>query len=152
MRRNLQQVNLKQLRDKAASLAVFAGLKSRLRRSSFFRMCFSMCHCQQCFEHFDRQAGCVTGEAYLNIVHRRNKMNVQYFFIHEIRDVLFAYRVSSRLAASQFGRINNIILSTLEDLHEMAATRNRTLYLAGFPNENRTLDRVSNALSAVSAA
>ncbi|HNX27172.1 MAG TPA: hypothetical protein PKK48_07170 [Phycisphaerae bacterium] len=79
-------------------------------------------------------------------------MNVQYFFIHEIRDVLFAYRVSSRLAAAQFGRVNNIILSTLEDLREIAATRNKSLYLAGFPNERRTVQNAANALSAVSAA
>lgn len=153
MRRNLQNLNLTQLRDKPASWAVSAGFMSRLRRIIFSRMCFSMCRQHMCCQiGLELLPAVKVGWKLVLLSYWRNIMNVQYYFIHEIRDVLFAYRVSSRLAASQFGRINNIILSTVEDLRDIAATRNRSLYLAGFPDERKTLRNASHALSAMSAA
>ena len=60
-------------------------------------------------------------------------MNAEYYFIHEVRNVLFAHLVSPRLAASQFGRPGSIALSSPEDLQDLAACRNKLLRLPSLP-------------------
>ena len=56
-------------------------------------------------------------------------MNTNYYFIHEVRNVLFAHKISSRLAALQFSRPGSVALSSPEELWNLAAHRNKYLHL-----------------------
>lgn len=60
-------------------------------------------------------------------------MNTDYYFIHEVRNVLFAHLISPRLAASQFGRPGSVALSSPEELQGLAARRRKLLHLSGLP-------------------
>ena len=64
-------------------------------------------------------------------------MNAEFFFIHEFQNVLFAHRVSPRLAALQFGRPGSIALSSPDGLQELANRRRKLLHLTGLPLDRR---------------
>ena len=72
-------------------------------------------------------------------------MNASYYFIHEVRNVLFAHLISPRLAASQFSRPGSVALSSWDDLHELAVRRRKLLHVSGLPLDRR---RVQEAVPA----
>ena len=64
-------------------------------------------------------------------------MNADYYFIHEVRNVLFAHLISPRLAASQFARPGSVTLSSPEGLKELATHRRKLLQVTGLPLDRR---------------
>jgi hypothetical protein len=64
-------------------------------------------------------------------------MNTDYYYIHEMRNVLFARTISRRLAAALFGRHGSIVLASPEDLEGLAARRRKLLYLLSQPPVRR---------------
>lgn len=59
-------------------------------------------------------------------------MNATYYFIHEVKNVLFAHPISARLA-SQFNRTGSIALAALDDLVAIARYRQKRLHVVNAP-------------------
>ncbi len=71
-------------------------------------------------------------------------MKTNYYFVHEVRNVLFAHPVSPRLA-SQFNRTGSITLASPEELQNLAGRKNKSLHLVGEPSVRPYLARRASA-------
>ena len=58
-------------------------------------------------------------------------MQAQFYFIHEVRNILFARLISPNLAAFLFSRAGRIVLATPADLRDLAARRDKLLHVSG---------------------
>lgn len=58
-------------------------------------------------------------------------MTAEYYYIHELHNVLFAHPISPRLAASEFARPGGVALASQEELAALAQRRKKLLHLTG---------------------
>ena len=64
-------------------------------------------------------------------------MTAEYYYIHELQNVLFAHLISPRLAASEFARPGGVALATQEELQLLAQRRKKLLHLTGLQPAKR---------------
>lgn len=64
-------------------------------------------------------------------------MSAEYYYIHELQNVLFAHLISPRLAASEFARPGGVALASQEELQLLAQRRKKLLHLTGLPPARR---------------